>query len=108
VTSGVPLVAFIVNPTSTGITAVDCRFQDFTCGGIQVSGGDTFEKSPPWPITRGRFTIERLTVAHTTQGPLDVTVQGKFDETGRHASGTLEIRLGGTILTAGTWDAWPD
>jgi len=108
VTSGVVLVAFRVNPTSTGITAVGCVFQDFTCGGINFEGTNTVESAHPWPITRGRFTIERVTIVDTTLGPLELTVQGKFDGTGTHASGTLEFRLEGTILTTGTWEAWPD
>ena len=121
VTSGVVLVAFLVNPTSTGITAVGCVFQDFTCGGIQWEGGHTVETAYPWPITRGRFTIERVTIVDTTRGPLDLTVQGKFDETGTQASGTWEVSSAGkvhtlsplpsppssegTVCQEGTWEA---
>lgn len=92
--------AFTVNPDSTGITIVDYTFTEFTCGSVTTSGGASVEGSLPWPITDGQFTIEWS--EYTSDW--NVVIEGSFDETGTHASGTWEISAGEDRQT-GTWEA---
>ena len=58
--------------------------------------------TPPYPITDGQFTLDW---SSTTFG-MDTVIQGSFDETGTHASGTWEISVQGTDdRQTGTWEA---
>ena len=83
-----------VNSGSTGITKVSFNFAEFECDGVQVSGGVSVKNPDMWPITDGQFTVDVFV------SPWDVVIEGEFDETGTHASGTWEI---GTC--SGTWEA---
>ena len=85
-----------VNPDSTGIAKVSFDFADFECGGSQVSGGVSVENPSLWSITDGRFTVD----ASIPLG--EAVIDGEFDETGTHASGTWEING-----CSGTWEASP-
>lgn len=87
-------LGFTVNSSSTGITKVSFNFAEFECGGAQMSGGVSAENPSLWPITDGQFTID----ASMAFG--DVVIEGEFDETGTHASGTWEINV-----CSGTWEA---
>ena len=67
---------------------------------------------PRLPIIGGQFTFDTETWApwRPWTGPgletaWDMVIQGEFDETGRHASGTWEISADGTTCQAGTWEA---
>jgi len=87
-------LGFTVNSGSTGITKVSFNFAEFECGGAQVSGGVSAENPSLWPITDGQFTVD----ASIPFG--EVVIEGEFDETGTHASGTWEINV-----CSGTWEA---
>jgi len=88
--------SFTVSPDSTSIT--------LTCGPTTVSGKASLEKSPPWTITGGQFTIDWE--EYLQYGPnWDIVIQGRFDETGTQASGTWEISAEGTACQEGTWEA---
>ena len=93
---------FTVSPDSTGIPEYSVNFRAFKCGGVQTSGGWSATVEPMLPITGGQFTIE--TVEYHTYGPdWDIVIQGRFDETGRHASGTWEISAEGITCQSGAW-----
>ena len=97
---------FTVNPDRTGIPEYSHRFAEFKCEGVQISGGYLTKVEPIRPITGGQFTIETEELGF---GPVrytwDIVIQGKFDETGRHASGTWEVSSEGTTCQKGTWEA---
>jgi len=97
--------SFTVSPDSTGIPEMSYSFREFKCGPTTVTApGATIKRSPPWPITGGQFTIDW--VERMEYGPdWDVVIQGKFDETATHASGTWEISSDGTTCQEGTWEA---
>jgi len=98
------LSGFTVNPDSMGITEVYYQFKEFECMGVQISGDVTSEREPMWPITGSQFTIDLVT--RITYGPdWDIIIEGRFDETGTHASGTWEISSAGTICQTGTWES---
>lgn len=89
-------LGFTVNSDSTGITKVSFNFVEFECGGSSMSGGVSTENPSLWFINDGLFTIE-------TSGMFgEAVIEGEFDETGNHASGTWEIN--GCL---GTWEASP-
>lgn len=112
-------MAFTVNPTSTGITKItyDSTSSDWKCGSVSVYIGITFYAGTfesgkltdeSWPISDNKFTITREFPIGPTRHPLKtITIRGKFDETGTHASGTWEAvsSLGETC--SGTWEASP-
>ena len=84
---------FTVDDTSTNIPIISCSYHRSTYS-------MTF--STPWPITDGQFTIEWPEVPTNS----DIVIQGSFDETGTHASGTWEISVQGTDdRQTGTWEA---
>lgn len=96
--------SFTVSPDSTSITLVTYDLKEFTCGPTTVSGKASLEKSPPWTITGGQFTIDWE--EYLQYGPnWDIIIQGRFDETGTQASGTWEISAEGIICQEGTWEA---
>jgi hypothetical protein len=86
--------AFTVAPDSTAVTDIAYHFVDWTCGGITLSG-DVKEFGPPWSITNRQFTIS------SNLGGLGMRIQGEFDETGSHVSGTWETHPG----CSGTWES---
>jgi parallel beta-helix repeat protein len=90
---------FIVNNSSTGISNISYNFSNWTCGPITRSGGVSISHTPHWPITSGQFTIET-----DFGGTLPMTIHGKFDETGTHASGTWEA-VSSRVTCSGAWDA---
>ncbi len=96
---------FTVNPDRTGIPEYSIHFTEFKCEGVQTSGGYRTTVEPIRPITGGQFTIETeergLGAVRYTW---DIVIQGRFDETGTHASGTWEIT--GTDCS-GSWEASP-
>jgi len=96
---------FTVNPDSTGIAEIYYRLTEFECRGVSSSAESTVECIQIIPITGGQFTIESLNVARPFGERWDLTVQGRFDETGRYASGTWEISAEGTTCQAGTWES---
>jgi len=104
---------FTINPDSTGITEFYYGLFAFDCAGWVLDViPSTVERSSPWSITGGQFTIEFLPLEYPPfespeYGPdWDIVFQGKFDETGRHASGTWEMSVDGETCQ-GTWEASP-
>lgn len=90
---------FTVNPDGTGISEVFFGFEDFTCAGVTyVSGGVGVESSEHWPVAGDEFNIEAYL------NPWNMIVEGQFDKTGRHASGTWEIT---DTDCSGDWEASP-
>lgn len=89
-------LVFTVNLDSTGIAKISYHFTEFNCDGAEVSGGVAVENPSLWPITDGQFT------ADTYVRPWNIIIEGRFDETGTHASGTWEIT--GTTCS-GTWES---
>ena len=58
------------------------------------------------PITDGQFILDFKTPWDIKGVPrLDIVLQGEFDETGTHASGTWEASAEGTPYAEGTWEA---
>jgi hypothetical protein len=97
---------FTVNPDGTGIPEYHFLFTEFKCGGVQESVGWTATVDPMLSITGGQFNIEEERSWFDVSYPWDTVIQGQFDETGTHASGTWEISSGeGTICAGGTWEA---
>ncbi len=73
---------------------------------MQTSGGWRSQVEPILPITGGQFTIETEEEGlGAVRYTWDIVIQGKFDETGRHASGTWEVSSDGTTCHEGTWEA---
>ena len=72
---------------------------------VQISGGVVnIERDPMWPITGSQFTIDLVEMIE--YGPdWDIGIEGRFDETGTHASGTWEISSAGTTCQASTWES---
>ena len=95
-------LVFTVNNSSTGISEISYNFSSWTCGPTLRSGEMGFGHIPHWPITRGQFTIETDLGGALYEVPM--TICGKFDETGKHASGTWEAVSYGTTCS-GAWDA---
>ncbi len=89
---------FIVNNNSTGISKISYNFSNWTCGPTTRSGGVSISHTH-WPITSGQFTIET-----DLGGTLPMTIRGKFDENGTHASGNWEAVSSG-VTCSGAWDA---
>lgn len=98
------IFAFTVSPDSTSIIIVNYEYIEFTCGSVTVSGEASVESTPPWPITGGQFTIDWSESMHPMPD-WSIVIQGSFDETGTHASGTWEINAEGTDRQTGTWEA---
>ncbi|MBA7714236.1 hypothetical protein ES703_123253 [subsurface metagenome] len=100
---------FTVSPDSKGIPEYSIDFTELTCPGTNAlytttTGGWGATVEPMLPITGGQFSIE--TKEYFKYGPdWDIVIQGKFDETGTHASGTWEISVEGTTCQAGTWES---
>jgi len=99
-------LTFIVTPDSTGINRIGLNLSIvYTCGDKQVTGPHVLMGDPddPYdqicPITDGQFTIDWST---------GLVIQGQFDETGTHASGTWEVSSKGTTCLVVTWQASPD
>jgi hypothetical protein len=93
---------FTVSPDSVGIAKISYDFNEFKCPGAQHSGGVSVERPNLWPITNGQFTVDTYI---KSASPLDIVIQGRFDGTGMHASGTWEIGAEGTTCSAGSWEA---
>ena len=96
---------FTVNPDSTGIAEFYYCLTELECDGVWSSAESTVECIQIIPITGGQFAIEDFTVARPYGERWSLTVRGRFDETGTHASGTWEISADGTTCQEGTWDA---
>ena len=73
--------------------------------GVQLSGDVESSRDPVWPITGSQFTVD-LDVRIQYGPDWDLVIEGSFDETGTHASGTWEVSVEGTTCQAGTWEAW--
>jgi len=96
---------FTVSPDSTGIAEFYYCLTELECDGAWSSAESTVECIQIIPITGGQFAIEDFTVARPFGERWSLTVQGRFDETGMHASGAWEISAEGTICQAGTWES---
>ena len=94
-------IRFTVNPDGTGIAKIFLHIPgEFKCGVATATNSRlTFENPSLWPITEGGFTVE------TSTRHWDIVIQGKVDETGKHASGTWQISSAGTICASGTWES---
>jgi hypothetical protein len=85
-----------VTPDSTGISKIALNFSgEFSCEGRSFSGTISNESTSPWPITDGQFTVD-IDMLMLGQ----ITIEGSFDETGNHASGTWELDT-----CSGTWES---
>ncbi|HEY54837.1 MAG TPA: hypothetical protein G4N91_00955 [Dehalococcoidia bacterium] len=71
--------------------------------GDYLSGDVETSWEPVRPITGGQFTID-LVVAPQYGPDWDIVIEGGFDETGTHASGTWEISAAGIPCKSGTWE----
>jgi hypothetical protein len=96
---------FTVNPSSTGITEFYYRLTELECDGVWSSAESTVECIQIISITSGQFAVEDFAVAEPYGERWGLTVRGRFDEAGTHASGTWEISAEGTICQEGTWEA---
>ena len=96
-TTGFGGFTFVVNPGSTGISAITFNFSKYSCGPSRLSGKISVEKKALWPIIKRTFTIE------TNLKLYRIIIKGNFDEDGRHAHGTWQIvSLGKTC--EGAWE----
>jgi len=108
---------FKVAPDSTVVTIVSFHFKQFQCGGATANGkwlhGDWLpDTSNTGTITNRQFTISPQVSGHyeLTFGGLwpsfslfdEITVSGKFDETGTRANGTWRVAWAGTVCS-GNW-----
>ena len=99
-------LVFTVNNSSTGISEISYNFSSWSCGPITLTGKMSIghvESLEDWPITHGQFTIETDLGGASYDVPM--TICGKFDETGKHASGTWEAVSYGATCSGGPWDA---
>ena len=98
---------FTVNSDGTGVIEITYIFSSWTCGPATMSGTMKFSKSSGWPITDRQFTIKNtLDPPPIGSGSQVMTINGTFDETGAHASGTWEADWYGS-LCSGNWQATP-
>jgi len=98
---------FTVNSDGTGVIEITYIFSNWTCGSATMSGTVKFSKSSGWPITDRQFTIKNtFDPPPIGSGSQVMTINGTFDETGAHASGTWEADWYGS-LCSGTWQAAP-
>ena len=88
---------FTVNPEATGISKILFNFSRFECGAVRISSGQVSVESL-WPITGDQFTV------NVNLGSYEIVIGGRFDETGRCATGTWEIDSIGAICS-GTWES---
>ena len=95
---------FTVNPDGTGITKIIYNFVKFQCMGVTISGGVESSRVPMWHITGNQLTIN-LTERIQYGSDWDIIIEGSFDNTGTHASGTWEISSTGAICQKGAWEA---
>jgi len=96
---------FTVSPDGTSIPETSYSLFQLECGPyIHTAPHLTAEHSPPWPITGGQFTID-FVESFQTMSDWHIVIQGSFDETGTHASGTWEISAEGTTCQTGTWES---
>ncbi|MCX5992122.1 MAG: fibronectin type III domain-containing protein [Chloroflexi bacterium] len=100
-------IEFNVNEDGTGITSVRLEpFDSFSCEGkhlIWVSYEMTLVT--PWPIDSGHFMLEVTPTAerYSTESWTFI-IEGEFDGSGKHASGTLESRIGAAVCS-GNWES---
>ncbi|MCK4368473.1 MAG: hypothetical protein KAV68_02215 [Dehalococcoidales bacterium] len=107
---------FTVSPDSTSITDIVYYFEEFRCGGLRWGKG-VIVGQEPIPLhslpSGAEFTID--TEEQVYQGYQEgryksihwyIFVQGIFDETSTHASGTWEISSAAATCQSGTWEAW--
>ena len=98
---------FTVNSDGTGVIEITYIFSSWTCGPATMSGTMKFSKSSGWPITDRQFTIKNtLDPPPIGSGSQVMTINGTFDKTGAHASGTWEADWYGS-LCSGNWQASP-
>lgn len=129
--SGLGGFVFTLNPNRTGISKVALNFSNFSCGSasagsVVVNGAIDLENKQTWPITGGQFVVEAspnggsndmITITihagfsatfsnetNTLTGIDMITINGRFDGTGTHASGTWTVVSGGTSCP-GTWES---
>ena len=96
---------FTVSPDGTSIPETSYSLFQLECGSyIHTAPHLTAEHSPPWPITGGQFTID-FVESFQAMSDWHIVIQGSFDETGTHASGSWEISADGTTCQAGTWES---
>jgi len=80
------------------ITKLSIRFSEYDCGGIKRSGGLSLGTKEGWTINNNLFTMD------ATLMPGEIIIKGKFDDTGKLASGTWQISTGGATCS-GQWEA---
>jgi hypothetical protein len=88
---------FTVTPEATRISKIFFNFSKFECGGVTISSGHVSVESL-WPITGDQFTV------NVNLGFNEITIRGRFHETGSYATGTWEIHSIGAICS-GTWES---
>jgi hypothetical protein len=113
---------FTLNSNRTGISKVALNFSSFSCGSAsEVNGEMDLENKKTWPVTHGQFIVEaslnrasNIITITVHQGfsyksinggglGIDmITINGIFDGTGTHASGTWKVDSAGTNCP-GTW-----
>ena len=98
--TGASLFTFTFNVSSDSTSIGSVRYELAVSAGV-LKGIVV----PGLPIIGGQFMFDTETWAPWTETAWDMVIQGEFDETGTHASGTWEISAEGTILAVGTWEA---
>ena len=94
--------SFTVSPERTSIARVSYELVGFRYGSNTASGRYAITPYPRWNITDGQFTAGGTNLYHPN---LHIVIQGSFDETATHASGTWEISTEETESHTGTWEA---
>ena len=95
---------FTVNPEGTEIPNYTYRFDGWGCGGVTLSGSIIYTRTPGWPISDRKFTIEEDLDA---QGNQAMTIQGTFSNSGDQVSGTFVGVMYGTTCQ-GNWSGSAD
>jgi hypothetical protein len=96
-------LVFTVNSASTHLTSVGLTFN----GWRGRSGRVTVSTDNGWPIASRSFSVS-FGVWSFNAPDDEWTIEGNFENSGTGASGSWQVRLGGTTQESGTWKATPN
>jgi hypothetical protein len=102
-------LAFVVNNNSSSISSITLNFTNLECGGVTSSGNTSMTYRIGLPIKDGQFISENKYGDYygASESEKEITIiQGRFDETGKHASGKWEKTLRDESCQC-TWEAEP-
>ena len=89
---------FTLSPDLTHISHLSVRLEQYSCGGLTVTGDINSESRDIWPIVDDRFEID------TNLGVYRIIIYGVFDKARLHVHGTWQILFAGTTCS-GNWRA---